>query len=197
MLHDTQLVRGTYEPIFNIASKIPDRKKPGQKVEGEPTRDPLLRRLELDVLEDYIFIEHPSTLITGQYARVIATLQDDRYPKGMLDLALRIANEGGDHERTFIDMKRVLTDYAAKEYLRDLKMGLVGDRQVTDAKAIVDEIVDHLTTAYKHHGDFSRVGPAIAKARMAMNNLLDLGDSLAATGIGIPFFDIWPTRAHV
>jgi hypothetical protein len=174
-------VSGEYEPVFTLSQQLPGEK-------GKPR----LRRLEIATLDDFIVIEQPSTSITGQYARVISTLRNEPYTSEMLDLALRIANEGAQHERSFRDLKRVFSDYDENDYLRPLNDAAPTASEMQPVVAALKRIVTPLTTAYRDRDDFARVGRDIVSARAAMNDLLDIGEALAARGIGIPFFDLWP-----
>ena len=184
-LHDAHLVEGDYQPVFTLATELP--------APNNTTRKPALRRLELEVIVYYIFIEHPSTSVAGQYARVIATLRDKLYPPDMLDLALRIANEGAEHERSFMDMKRVFSDYGSAVYLRNMTNAPIDNADVERVRQVLEHIVANLSTAYDRHGDFASVGREIVVARAAMVELLDIGETMATQrGLGIPFFDVWP-----
>src|SRR5262249_50933046 len=72
-----------------------------------------LRPLEKKVIGDFIALEHPSSFIDGAYSRVIATLRQPNYPADLVDVATRIASEGMEHERHFIDIHTALSPYDA------------------------------------------------------------------------------------
>jgi hypothetical protein len=56
------------------------------------------------------------------------------------------------------------------------------------------EIINRLNTAYVDaaRGDLPHTGERVAAARVAMNDLLGIGEDLASREIGIPFFSFWP-----
>ncbi len=74
-------------------------------------RERALRPLTKDVIGDFIALEHPSSFIDGAYARVIATLRQPNYPGDLVDVATRIASEGMEHERHFIDINSALAPF--------------------------------------------------------------------------------------
>ena len=86
-------------------------------------RERALRRLCKDVISDFIALEHPSSFIDGAYARVIATLRQGNYSPDLVDVATRIASEGMEHERHFIDISTALAPYQESEYLRPMQVG--------------------------------------------------------------------------
>jgi hypothetical protein len=189
-LYDAKLVR-TYAPVFELARRVPRR--------DETHSEPQLRRLERDVVNDYIAVEHPSGLISGRYARVIATLRDTKtYPPHMVDLALRIANDGTQHERSFLDMRAVFDAYAHVDppypHLRKIRVADPGD--AGPALDAIAKIIRDLKQAYADgaQGDFSAAGRLVVNARTAMNDLLDIGEKMALNGLGIPFFAQWPKQ---
>ncbi len=186
ILYDHGLVP-SYDPVLVPVKCIPDGKGGFR-----PRR---LRRLEADALGDFIAVEHPSGFIDGAYARVVSTLRDTKtYPAHMIEIAERIANDGTQHFSRFMDIKAVLSFYrnAAPPYpyLRDVKLGTVAETAQAGDK--LKDIMTHLKKAYVDgaHGDYANSGRDVVDARAAMNDLLDLGESLAADrGLGIPFFD--------
>jgi hypothetical protein len=186
-LYDARLVK-TYEPVFEVAQRVPRRRG---------YSPPLLRRLEPDVVDDYIAVEHPSGLVSGRYARVVATLRDTTtYPSHMVDLALRIANDGTQHERSFMDIQMAFRGYEGNNkspypYLREIRE--VSPSQATPALKKLAEIIDCLKEAYADgaRGDFAGVGRRVVDARAAMNDLLQIGEEMAERGWGIPFWAYW------
>ena len=154
-------------------------------------RERALRRLSKDVISDFIALEHPSSFIDGAYARVIATLRQGNYSPDLGDVATRIASEGMEHERHFIDISTALAPYQETEYLRPMQVGTQHDA----ARALqeLDKIIESLRKAYRVAGQnkLEMTNPDIAAARGAMNELLKIGEDLGSDGIGIPFFSRW------
>jgi len=154
-------------------------------------RERALRRLSKDVISDFIALEHPSSFIDGAYARVIATLRQGNYSPDLVDVATRIASEGMEHERHFIDISTALAPYQETEYLRPMQVGTQHDA----ARALqeLDKIIESLRKAYRVAGQnkLEMTNPDIAAARGAMNELLKIGEDLGSDGIGIPFFSRW------
>ena len=179
-LHQERLVPGAYEPVLLPAPLIP---RPPRKFE--------MRRLEPQTLQDFIDVESPSGYLDGEYARVIATLRNDpRYPKQMQQLAERIANDGMDHERRFLDMQAVLRRLPGERaYLRDLKRADPSDPAVSGAMAVFHKIRDQLAAAFRGGagGDLPGMGVSLRAARAAMDELLAASDALALNGVGFPF----------
>ena len=179
-LHQERLVPGDYEPVLLPAPSIP---RPPRRFE--------MRRLEPKTLQDFIDVESPSGYLDGEYARVIATLRNDsRYPKQMQQLAERIANDGMDHERRFLDMQAVLRRLLGERaYLRDLRRADPSDPAIADAMAIFHKIRDLLAAAFRSGagGDLPKMGVSLRAARDAMDALLELSDALALGGVGFPF----------
>ena len=79
-----------------------------------------LRPLTPLVIDDFIAVEHPSAFIDGAYARVITTLREPEYPAHLVEIALRIAADGLQHEKRFREIKSALDVLPGKElsYLR-------------------------------------------------------------------------------
>jgi Ferritin-like len=155
-------------------------------------RERALRPLRKDVISDFIALEHPSSFIDGAYARVIATLRQANYSPDLVDVATRIASEGMEHERHFIDINTALAPYQESEYLRpNMQVGTEDDA----ARALqeVDKIIESLRKAYRVAGQnkLEMTNPDVAAARAAMNELLSVGEKLGSDGIGIPFFSRW------
>jgi hypothetical protein len=148
------------------------------------------RRLTPDVIQDFIAVEHPSGYIDGAYARVIATLQKFGHQQ-MAELAMRIAADGVQHEIRFREIKAALWPFFEKnEYLREVDLN---PAKAQRALELLRTVKDNLNKAYRlaGNGALERSGPYIANARIAMTELLDEGEKLAARGTGIPFFAFW------
>jgi hypothetical protein len=160
-------------------------------------RSASLRPLTPEALKDFIAIEHPSSYIDGAYSRVIATLDQgraQRYPEHMVDLAVRIASDGVQHETRFRQIKDALSPFFLNlSYLR--KNFREGNK--IEAKGAIKPlrtIKDNLRSAYiaAAGNQFGRTAEKVAEARGAMVQLLEVGEELAAKRrIGIPFFKIW------
>jgi Ferritin-like len=185
-LYQKRLIKGYYEPVLTPASKIP---RPPNKTRAPRSLE--MRRLEPDTLEDFIDVERPSGFLDGEYAKVIATLRrDGRYGPAMLELAERIANDGMDHERHFLDMRAVLRRFPSEEcYLRELKRAEPGDPTIADAKAMFHSIKNELAIAFKNGaaGNLPGMGKHLNTARKHMDHLLVEIDKLAFLGVGFPF----------
>jgi hypothetical protein len=96
------------------------------------------------------------------------------------------------HFSRFQEIKAAFRTYADAEtppYLRKLQEGT--PQQTSEAGDRLAIIVADVRSAYMDgaQGDLARSGKDIVAARQAMNELLDIGESLAADhGLGIPFF---------
>jgi hypothetical protein len=159
-------------------------------------RERALRPLSKNVISDFIALEHPSSFIDGAYARVIATLRQANYSPDLVDVATRIASEGMEHERHFIDINTALAPYHESEYLRpNLQVGTKDN--AADALRELGRIIESLRKAYGVAGQdkLEDTNPDIAAARAAMNELLKIGENLGSDGIGIPFFLPWESRS--
>jgi hypothetical protein len=157
-----------------------------------------LRALTPETLQDFIAVEHPSAYIDSAYSRVVATLvqkREQRYPEFTGELAQRIAADGVQHETRFREIKDALSPFFGdRSYLR--KKFREGEKQEAEAAVAPLRIIKNsLRRAYAAANDnqFSRSAQEIADARAAMNELLTIGERLAASKkcIGIPFFKIW------
>jgi hypothetical protein len=152
-----------------------------------------LRPLTREALADFVAVEHPSGDIDLSYSRVVATLRlKDEYPDHMVEIAERIVKDGMDHFSRFRDIQGVLsTTYGDSDpppWLRPIRLGSEGEtRQALD---LFEQIRSNLRLAYadEAQGAHDRSSPHITAARDEMNRLLELGEALAAKGIGIPFW---------
>jgi hypothetical protein len=184
MLHDAGLI-ASYAPVLSPAAKLPDGKG--------GWRDSSLRRLTPEALHDFINIERPSGFLDGAYAKVIATLRSPIYPAHAIELAERIDSDGVDHYSRFREVKTALKAYSGAEppfpYLRAVTLGT--PEQAAAALAIYQEILRALGAGYEAYGrgGLTEGAPLVNAARLKMNELLQVGEKLAAGGIGIPF---WP-----
>ncbi len=155
-----------------------------------------LRPLDYAALDDYIRVERSGGNIDEHYARCVATLERDKsYPRTLWQLAVKIDSDGIDHFDRFTEMKRTLLAYAgggkgpALPYLRPVKEGTPA--QTADALAQVKALLAALNDAYlaQYHNHPEKAQAAIQASRSVMDSLRINAESLAAQGIGIPFFD--------
>jgi hypothetical protein len=183
-----QRPNGPFRPVLYQAAEIPSGEK-------RRPRKHAMRPLTPDVLDEYIAVERPSGRIDGEYARIVATLrQEDRgYPGHLAELAERIVSDGLHHESHFLQIKVTLQTYIdAGEpypYLRRLALKSPKSRETKPALRKVKDIIYNLETAYAQSadGEYARSSPYVDRARAAMDDLLVIGEELAAEGIGIPF----------
>jgi hypothetical protein len=152
-----------------------------------------LRPLDPIVQADFIAVEHERGFIDSMYARVVATLRQAQYPDHLIQLPLRILSDGMRHEGDFLQIQAALKPFDPAKYLRTLTIEDKPSDGTKAALALIDEIVAQLRKAYDLAGNelLARSSKPIAEARKAMYELLDVGETLAAKGIGIPFFDKW------
>jgi Ferritin-like len=180
-LYQEKLVPGDYAPVLTPAREIPRPPQPPRRFE--------MRRLEPHVLQDFIDVERPSGVIDGAYAKAIATLRNN-YPIKMQQLAERIANDGMDHERHFLDMRAVLRRLPGEaSYLRELKRADPGDPAVADAMANFQALKRELDVAFRSGSayDLPAMGKHLNAARTLMDTLLAETDRLALERIGFPY----------
>jgi hypothetical protein len=174
----------SYAPVLQPAEKLPDGKG--------GWRDRALRRLTPDTLSVFIDIEHPSGFLDGAYAKVIATLRSSKYPTHAVELAERIDSDGVDHYSRFRLVETALNAYKEAEpqlpYLRKLEVGT--REQAAEALEIYEDILRDLGDGYKDYArdQLAEGAPFVNTARLKMNKLLKVGEELAASGIGIPFW---------
>jgi hypothetical protein len=179
---------GRFRPVLHQARMIPTSG-------GGPPRRHQLRRLSFKVLKEYIAVERPSGRIDGVYARIVATLRQEKqgYPGQMAQLAERIVNDGMQHESHFLQMKSILQAYAAAGqpsiFLRKMKPARPGNPKVKPAVRKFRDIVENLRAAYALSADqeYIRSSAFVGKARKAMDDLFVMAEDLARQGIGIPF----------
>jgi hypothetical protein len=179
---------GRFRAVLRQASEIPL----GRHRRARPH---LLRPLTPDVLDEYIAVERPSGRIDGLYARIVTTLRrtDLGYPSHMAELAERIVSDGLHHESQFLQIRSALRAYIDKgppyPYLRKLTLGSPRDSRVGPALGRLREIIANLEAAYNRSAryQYAQSSTDVGRARGAMDDLLLIGERLAAQGIGIPF----------
>jgi hypothetical protein len=160
------------------------------------TRKAELRPLTPGVLTGFIAVEHPSAYIDGAYARVIATLSQGKYPPYMVELALRIAGDGVQHESRFREIRNALSPFVIKgQYPKFLRPNFTEatPQQAAAARTSLRKIKENLRAAYIAAAQNQNVRSAenVTEARQAMNDLLKVGEDLAERGLGLPFFKLW------
>jgi hypothetical protein len=195
-------------PVADDLSRAPQRPQPRTSGKMRPRE---LRRLEPDVLDDFIAVEQPSGFLDGQYARVLATLRQKKYSGTLEQLAARIIGDGMEHYSRFREIQVVLQKYvqfqrngkavsasgAAQaepktitrtyaKILRPVTLAKESDQKVAKALTFYASILEELNQAYKT-GNMED-GNHIAIARHIMFELHHEADRLAGEGIGIPFF---------
>ena len=161
--------------------------------EGKPPVPAVLAPLTLATVKLFIEIERASAFIDGQYARVVATLQQPGYPPHLFQLAATIADEGEQHFLHFRDIHRVLTPYATDEdpvYLRNVAPGDPTRPDVAAALDVYEEILDKLITGYQREDVAHQ--KSLTDARTLMFSLRDKAETLAKDGVGIPFLPFRP-----
>jgi hypothetical protein len=152
-----------------------------------------LRALDPVVQADFIAVEHERGFIDFMYSRVVATLRQAQYPDHLIQLPLRVLSDGMRHESEFLQIQAALKPFDPAKYLRTLKTPDGPTDKTQPALDLIDEIVAQLKKAYDLAGNelLARSSEPIAEARTAMYKLLEVGETLAAKGIGIPFFNRW------
>jgi hypothetical protein len=170
------------------------RQAQGQRPQAA-TRAPQLRPLTHDVIDDFVAVEHPSGLVDGAYARVIATFNQNknlpRLPRHLVELPMRIADDGVQHEIRFLELKQALLPFKEKDYLRvDLAENAA---KAEAALPLLIAIKTGLLQAYHFAGNKAPEvsGRFIKDARDAMTKLFVVGERLATQKVGIPFFEYW------
>jgi Ferritin-like len=208
-------------PSLGVANEVPvadDKSRPpqlAQRPSAGKMRPRQLRPLEPDVLQDFISVEQPSGFLDGQYARVLATLRQKKYRETLEQIAARIIGDGMEHysrfreiqvvlqkyEQWFRDGKLVSASVAAgskpgtttrtyRKILRKVTPAADSAAAVAKALAMYGSIVEELNQAYDR-GNMED-GSHIAFARQIMFELNGEAETLAARGIGIPFFPVVP-----
>jgi hypothetical protein len=176
-----------YHPVLEPAETI--RVGAGPKKTYPRTLAPL----SIDLLDRFIEIERPGGFIDQAYARCVATMRDrDTYPAHLYELAVRIDTDGDEHFLRFSQMKEILSKYPdgpdGPPYLRPLQPA--NGTQAERAMATFGEILAGLEAGYttEAHGDFAAAQENIAAVRENMHTFLDQAETLAAKGIGVPFW---------
>ena len=192
-----------YEPVLEPARLIPAPSPPNRPPDAATSTSPApgdgwrwrpraLRPLTLDVVDDFIAIEHPDAAIDVSYQRVAATLRLPVYPRHLYPTAQRILNDGNDHYGRFRDIRRLIesTYVGAPElaYLRPVQIGT--PEQARAALDAYESIRTNLAQAYADdaQNDVAASASFVLAARQSMNTLLAVGEELAAGGVGIPFW---------
>jgi hypothetical protein len=200
-LEHAGLLKNKVGPSLGVAQQIPvspDKSRPPQlpPIPGTGlTRPASLRPLQPDVLQDFISVEQPSGFLDGQYARVLATLRESKYPGTLEQLAARIIADGMEHYSRFRDVQVVLKKYSSPStYLRPIQPAPAGLQEGRDALVIYKQILAELEAAYAT-GDMEDA-EHIAKARGLMFELTAKAEQLAAKGFGVTFFQSPPAPSQ-
>lgn len=184
-----------YAPTWAALEKFMEENKSKEKSEDPGFRYRALRPLDPDVQADFIAVEHARSFIDRMYARVVATLRQAQYPDHLIQLPLRILSDGMRHESEFLQIQAALEpwDNDPGKYLRALNTADGPTDKTQPALDLIEEVVEKLKKAYDLAGNelLAHSSVPIAEARTAMYKLLEVGEKLAAKGIGIPFFYKW------
>jgi hypothetical protein len=124
----------------------------------------------------------------------VATLRQARCPDDLVQLPMRILNDGMRHESEFIHIQAALKPFADENsYLRNLEIEAEPSKETRIALNLIRKIIAELTMAYELAGNegLAHSSKPIAQARSAMLKLLTKGDELAGQKKGIPFFYEW------
>jgi Ferritin-like len=180
-------------PSLGVAPQVPvadDKSRPPQLPRAKDTaltRPTALRPLLPEVLQDFISVEQPSGFLDGQYAQVLATLREDKYPGTLEQLAARIVADGMEHFSRFREVQAVLRKYSKPtDYLRPVTPAPAGDEDGQKALSIYRLILRELEASYVR-GDMEDAAH-IAEARRLMFVLADAAETLAEKKqFGVPF----------
>lgn len=170
-----------YGPSLGVSPTVP-------VCDAGGSRPRSLRTLTAATLKDFIAVERPSGQIEGQYSRIVATLRmDKQYPESLFQLASRIVNDGNEHFLRFRDLQSVMSQYQGTPWLRTIVVGSGDtDPEVAEAMKSYFELIRNLRLAYATGSVTDRMH--IIAARDAMAKLQIQSDTLAAKGIGVPYF---------
>ena len=179
-LDHLNLTSKRFGPSLDVSQRVP--------AQNGKMRKRQLRSLTANVLDDFIAVEKPSSTLDGQYAVVVSTLRDQtKYPEELAQLALRIIADGTQHFSRFREIRVVLKPYFDRKstaYLVNLSPA-----KPARAKRALDMyqgIVTNLADAYaKGDAEDFRL---ITGARELMTALDAEAETLAADGLGVPFF---------
>jgi hypothetical protein len=152
---------------------------------------PALRVLDFEALDAYVRVERPGGKLDTAYARCVATLEQPAYPRHVYELAAKIDSDGMQHWERFREMRRTLHTYRDAQplpYLRDVRLGT--RKEAAAALEAYEALQGALREAYAMEAarNYAAAQQAIATARLRMDLLNREAESLAARGIGVPFF---------
>jgi Ferritin-like len=172
-----------YRPVVRWADQLPTG---GSLTELEP--------LTPETLARFIELERPKGGLLVAYGRCVATLRQEKYPKHLLEIALRIDGEGFAHYERFNEIRRILAPYNGTRdgypYLRSIVKATV--RQTRRALNLFDDVRGSIRGAYAAEArqDFAEAKKKIDVARSTMLEFRDEGERLAKKGLGIPLFRV-------
>jgi len=152
---------------------------------------PALRVLDFEALDAFVRVERPGGRLDTAYARCVATLEQPHYPRHLYELAAKIDSDGLQHWERFREMRRTLRTYAHARplpYLRDVRLGSA--KEAAAALEAYEALQAELRSAYAFEAAerFAEAQAAIHRSRLLMDLLNREAESLAARGIGVPFF---------
>jgi len=160
---------------------------------------PALRVFDFEAVDAYIRVERPGGPLDTAYARTVATLEQrgadgqHLYPRHLYELAAKIDSDGVQHWERFREMRRTLSTYRHARplpYLRNVRLG--SPKETAAALEAYEALQSDLRHAYAHEAarEFELAQQAIGRARKLMDVLNREAESLAARGIGVPFFSV-------
>ena len=144
---------------------------------------PSLQTLTPQALAAYAAIERPGASLDTAYARCVATLEHERYPRHLYELAVRIDTDGVTHYERFRNLHTTFSGYGpSAPYLRPMRLG--SSSETRDALASQAALQAALREAYAAE---ARQAPdaaqaAITAARSAMDTLRLQAEALAEQG---------------
>ena len=173
-----------------------DGRRPPDSIPGHFALEPLTR----DQLQSFIDVEAPSRAVDqgldGIYTKLALSLpsatgitEDER--RNVAELVKLIIDEGHVHWQRFRDTQTILAQYDPETYLRiiDPPPNPAADPVLEAALRLADENYEDLLQglALAFRGSAVDRSARIQDARLLMYNLDDIGQWLAAKGIGMRF----------
>ncbi|WP_172331157.1 ferritin-like domain-containing protein [Mangrovicoccus sp. HB161399] len=150
------------------------------------------------IIEQFVALERPGGDIDTEYAQLVKHLrEEDGYPPGLFQLAVRIDSDGLQHYHKFRDVHAILAPYSELEhlYLRGVTLADPSDAAVAPALKLLEAAVAALQDGYRAEAETARSNAdraaseaLIVEARDIMHLLWEKGEELAKQRIGIPFF---------
>ena len=167
---------GPFVPALRVAATL----------RGNPVR---ARRLEPDVLTEFIELERPSASVDGLYARILATLEADAQRELEAEIVRGIMVDGLDHFQTFEFISEWLSDHPNPDsYLLPLNPPTGNETTHRQLQVRYREILTALRQAYVQ--GLPTGASAIVQARTLMlgaNGLEGRCENVAAAGLLVTF----------